>query len=240
LIQVRPGRIEKYITRQRLGTKKGVPFGISVRQFFTDHTMEAALLAEADERVAEDRSAINRGIESAFTTVHMAGPPGDHYHRRRVMESAVELIEGLGVEFDAMVFPCCGYAITETLVLERTFPHAQAIFMDRHVDRRVRRRHEDVEATTFLELAGIVRGLEVPTVIVGINSMVSDPKMRTDPGFPTFLEACIGNANVHRKAVLAYIHCWVDDAYDGPYKVHGSALLPLEELSTFESYHTPS
>lgn len=190
--------------------------------------IEAELIAEGDRLRLENVAAINKR-QAPWTTTAMYGP-GLHYHRRSVMDAAVALIHGLRSDFEAIVFPCCGFAITETLVLERTFPHSQAIFMDRHVDRRVRRRPNDIEAASFQELAAIVQGLTVSTLVVGINSMVSDcckreDRMRDDPGFHAFVRSLVRNTRVHRHAVLA----WMDGLCGGC----GASLLPLAELTTF-------
>lgn len=195
-----------------------------VRHTYKRIALEDELVLEADQKHLENVDACSRRDDAYYTTASMYGP-GCHYHRRSVMEAAIHLVDGLAHEFKVLVFPCCGFAVTETLVMEGTCPRARAIFMDRHVDRRVRRRREDVEAASFLELADIVRGLGVSTLVVGINSMVSDPHMRLDPGFPVFVDACVGNEHVHRDAVLA----WMDGMYGGC----GSRLLPLHELATF-------
>lgn len=188
--------------------------------------MEAVLLAEADDLRKENAAAISAGKREFFTTVFMNGG-GGHYHRRVVLDAAVELVREQPA-FEAIVFPCCGYAITETLVLEAVASGVTAVFMDRHVDRRVRRRDSDLEARSFEELALIVAGLQVPTLVVGINSMVSDDRMRKDPGFPAFVAACMANEHIHRYVVLA----WIDH-------VSGigasSAVVSLGELSTFRT-----
>jgi hypothetical protein len=188
--------------------------------------MEALLLAEADELRKENAAAISAGRIEFFTTVFMNGG-GGHYHRRAVLDAGVALVREQPA-FEAIVFPCCGYAITETLVLEFVSPGATAVFMDRHVDRRVRRRDSDLEARSFEELSLIVAGLRVPTLVVGINSMVSDDRMRKDRGFPAFVAACLANAHVHRHAALAWIDhvCGIGAS---------SAVVPLNELSTFRT-----
>jgi hypothetical protein len=126
----------------------------------------------------------------------------------------------------ALIFPCCGYATSETTIVDVLEDMGYAIKLSVYIDRHVQRRHKtgtmSVDFATFGEAAEFVGKLECETVVVGFNATVHPMG-----DYDTFMAACVAS-----PWITWYLH-----VRDGYYERPGDEVLPggilrVHELTT--------
>jgi hypothetical protein len=200
-------------------------------QFVSEREVDAAI-AHADLQHAQTMVLVNKSLQSRQQHLHrkelFAG--FCHFHRTEVFNSVFSLLDG--IFFDVIVFPCCGFAVTESLLVKalsrsRNKP-IRSIFMDQCIECCVLYEAEsDDFVHSFEQLAYTLKSLTTRAVVVGVNALISNPYMQQDPFYEAFLAVCEQSTWVYPNAILAW--------NDGIHEQH-HASMPWKFMHTFCPY----
>jgi len=148
-------------------------------------SLQSNFVAAAESKHVDLLAELNAGNSSRVLELHLRDLYAP-YHNDDLLRTALRLVPDFGPG-TRYVFPCCGYAVTESAFLAAREPIRKPVFMDRLVTCRVYRDEiPGEECKTFEELTGLMQETDV---VIGFNA-TTHSEMFKDPWYERFRAAC--------------------------------------------------